>query len=266
MSQMNVSWIESLKARGFSGLSSVMTIFSFAAAGIVILAAATILGGALMLQKTEAFHQTYGSEKTNIAINATGTIVKWQGTGDPACIAEVKKNGGKDVSKCPLIQTQPTPADIAAAKKDATSFRSKVYFLLPTFIYLIPVLVLTFGLLQAGLCFMELAKGRHFAPATIRHLRNFAFAGLFFVVVSACVPLIYTLLANLIFSIDLHIFTPKPIKHFTMPAPYMPPSFAIGSRTNFAAFLIGIYAFTLAIIAALMTKASAIAEDNAQII
>jgi len=264
MDSAHISWTEALKARGLSGLSRFMAIFSFFAAAIVTITAITLFGASFLVLRTEPLHQSWGSGKRGVEVNASGFAAADLKVTDSACVADVIRKGGNDTSGCPLIPA--TPEQIAALKKASSSSLAKFYRLSSTWINLVPAAVLAFGLFQAGFCFSQLAAGKYFAPKTVRYLRNFAFAGLFFVVVSPLVPFIYTAVTNTISAINLHFFTSGPGANISLPGPYSPPRFAVGSHTNFASFLTAIYAFTLAIIAALMTKASAIAEDNAQII
>jgi hypothetical protein len=223
MNKASVLSIESLKAMGFSGLSGLMAAFTFLSAAAVMLSMCLFLSVGLFLYRADPIHKSWNYDRSAINIQTTGIVLKDQRSTDPACVAEVVRKGGSDVSKCPLVPTQPTGADVAAFKKSATSLTGKIYFFLPTLINIVPASVLSFGLFQAGLCFLQLSGGRYFAQQTIRNLRNFAFAGLFYVVITPCIPLIYALLANLISSINLHFFTPKSVTSFNLPGPYTPP-------------------------------------------
>ncbi len=200
MNQINMSWVESLKARGFSGLSRFMAIVCLITALILIIVGASMGIGLAIL----AFQPSWAKE------GIIGTLIHG-----------------------------PVHAESFATSDDLMIVLKKLMGVLAGFI---PAGILAYGLLQARQCFLQLSCGHYFTLRTISTLRNFALAGLLYVVLLLGLPL----LANIL---------PSTLKG----------TFMIGNSTTCANLLTAIYAFTLAIIAALMTKASAIAEDNAQI-
>ncbi len=121
----------------------------------------------------------------------------------------------------------------------------------------LPGVVLAYGLFQAGLCFIALARGRYLQRRTVSRLARFALAGLFFVIASPFAGHLGKMAATL---------TGKAIQLFSgdhLSATF----FAVDTTvTGVQEILIPIYAITLTIIALVMVRAARIAEDHAQIV
>ncbi len=121
----------------------------------------------------------------------------------------------------------------------------------------LPLFALAYGLARACLCFVEMAKGRFFAGRTVRHLRGFAVGGLIFVL---GLPHAQALSSGAIRLCDQ---LAKWLTH----GPHDGISASMNlSLTGVSNILITIYAVTLVVIAAVMVKASRLAEDHAQIV
>jgi hypothetical protein len=123
----------------------------------------------------------------------------------------------------------------------------------------VPLAALVFGLAQASACFVGLARGRYFERTTVRQLRNFALGGLIFMLVF---PNVNAIGDSIVGGVDMIVNALEPkgvsVHHATGRT-----SFDIA---GFAAALPVIYALTLSVIAWVMAKAAAIAEDHAQIV
>ena len=122
---------------------------------------------------------------------------------------------------------------------------------------LLPSALLAYGLVHACLCFVGIARGRHLAKATIRHLVKFALGGLLFLCLTPFASALSRLAANATFTL-VNFTWAKRVSYvydgsnMTLPilADALPP----------------IYAITLTIIALVMVRAAHIAEDHAQIV
>lgn len=120
-----------------------------------------------------------------------------------------------------------------------------------------PGVVLAFGLIQAGLCFLSLAGGRYLERKTVRRLTRFAVSGLIFVAANPLANLLGSIVAKLTTALLSFIAHEKAVTEFTQ--------FNM-KYTGAPDMLIGVYAVTLTIIALVMVRASRIAEDHAQIV
>ena len=120
-----------------------------------------------------------------------------------------------------------------------------------------PGVVLAFGLVQAGLCFLSLAGGRYLERKTVRRLTRFAVSGLIFVAANPLANLLGGVAAKLTTALLSFIAHEKAGTEFTQ--------FHM-KYTGAPDMLIGVYAVTLTVIALVMVRASRVAEDHAQIV
>ena len=256
-----------LSERGFTALSRVMSVFCYAAAGIVTLI--IIVALIIMTLIGHPMEKQIGTAKAGVHIHSA-SVNDFRRIA-PACITRVTAAHGKDFTSC-FVRATPTAADIEAARHTSESLTGRIYTFAPAVLWTIPMAALAYGLFQAGRCFARLARRAYFAPETVRALRNFAMAGLFFVVVFPLLPWIHGAVTQFIFSTDTFlrhtIFKPAPgvFFSFSMPLGYTPPVFAVNAQTSFSGVLTAVYAFTVAILAAVMSRASTLARDHAQII
>jgi hypothetical protein len=125
---------------------------------------------------------------------------------------------------------------------------------------LIPVIALTWALLSVSLCFVRIARGDYFSSNVSRRFRNFALGGLVY---------FFTLpLEDDATNFILHVIRPSMFNQvitgdkgnilFTL---YGQPESISVSRV-----MIIIYAVTVAIVAALISRAAVIEEENRQIV
>ncbi len=256
-----------LGERGFAALSRVMSVFCYAAAGVVGLI--IILALIIMMLIGHPMQKQIGTPKAGVHINSV--LTNDFRRIDPACITRVTAAHGKDFTAC-LVRAAPSAVDTENTRHASESLTGRIYTFAPMVLWTIPMAVLTYGLCRAGRCFGRLARRAYFAPETVRALRDFAMAGLFFVVAFPLLPWIHGAITHFIFSTDIFlehtIFKPAPGASwsFSMPLGYTPPVFAVGAQTSFSGVLTAIYAFTVAILAVVMSRASTLARDHAQII
>ena len=258
-----------LGERGFAGLNRVMSVFCYAAGGVVSLTIVVAL--ILMMLIGYPMDRQIGPVKGGAHIAVSDIHINAIQRSDPACLARIQGTHDHDISTC-MVDTQPTAADIASARKSMTSVMGRVYLFMPTLLWAIPMGTLAYGLFQAGACFAALGQRAYFAPKTVGYLRNFALAGLLFVVMFPMLPWLHGLVTHLIFSTDIllkqTLFKPPAgtAWAFSTPGAYTPPTVTAGGRNAFSEVLMAIYAFTVAILATVMSRASTLANDHAQII
>lgn len=120
-----------------------------------------------------------------------------------------------------------------------------------------PGVVLAFGLVQAGLCFLSIAGGKYLERRTVRRLIRFAVCGLIFVMANPLANLLGGFAAKVTTAVLSFIAREQAETQFT--------HFNL-KYTGAPDMLIGVYAITLTIIALVMVRASRIAEDHAQIV
>ncbi|NGM49658.1 hypothetical protein G5B46_08585 [Caulobacter sp. 602-2] len=122
---------------------------------------------------------------------------------------------------------------------------------------LLPSTLLAYGLVHACLCFIGIARGRHLAKATIRHLVKFALGGLLFLCLTPFASALSRLAAHVTFFLVNPTWAKKVVYVYNGANMTLP---------ILADALTPIYAVTLTIIALIMVRASRIAEDHAQIV
>lgn len=129
---------------------------------------------------------------------------------------------------------------------------------LSLFVGALPLLALSYGLLEASRCFGAMAKGRFLARATVSRLTRFAIGGLLFVVLFPHAGAMAAAVSDgLATALDFLTHAPQPIfrsTHFNF------------TVTGVSEWLNAIYALTLTVVALVMARASSIAEDHAQIV
>jgi len=129
---------------------------------------------------------------------------------------------------------------------------------LSLFVGALPLLALSYGLLEASRCFGAMARGRFLARVTVSRLTRFAIGGLFFVVLfphaGAMAAAVNQGLGT---ALDLLTHAPQPTSRSSQF------NFKV---TGMSEWLNAIYALTLTVVALVMARASSIAEDHAQIV
>ena len=187
---------------------------------------------------------------------------------DSNCPELLKKPKDQDLSKCAWTPHRLSKEELAERFK--TNFTPENLFKasVRTLLWSIPILLLARGLLEASRCLNGLSAGRYFEVATVTHLRNFATSGLFYVLLSPCVPVIGNVILHVQEAImqfywklrppghGIHIFWPDPLD-------FSHENLGIGK--TFSGFLVSLYALTLTIIATVMARASTIVEDHAEV-
>lgn len=122
---------------------------------------------------------------------------------------------------------------------------------------LLPLAALVYGLSQASLCFLGMARGEFLQRRTAARLTRFAAGGLLFVLGTPFSGVMGQAFARLTHRIMDLIIGEKSFAFFS------------GFGTTYSGVtgvLTAIYAVTLTVIAVVMVKASRIADDHAQII
>ncbi len=267
--------LQALPEGGLSLVTRIMSILSVAAAAIVVFyALLTILLG-MISSMSVPFSWSIGDTKPGTEASQTRFTTGAHVTSslpaekqlDMNC-PELTKKTGADLSKCAWLPHKPSADDIAAANKAKQTPGNWFNAAIRPVFWSLPVFLLAIGLVEAARCLNGLAQGRYFSADTVTHLRNFAIAGLLYVLLTPCMPAVANLFCNIVIWIDTLIVRTWPPHH-----PYtvsMPTSFeanaVVGGVRMFSGFLIGLYAFTLAIIATVMARASAVVEDHAEII
>ncbi len=150
------------------------------------------------------------------------------------------------------------------------NFFDNLYNLIQSVVSMTPAILMCYGLYQAALCFFALSRRRFLEAKTIVRLRNFSFSGLMFVLIS---PNIAWLLSELsafcgwVQARAIMAHLPNTPVHVDYGGPPIYNGlFRLFEAPSLSALLIVVYAFTLTIIVAVMAKASAMAEDHAQIV
>jgi len=260
--------LKDLPRGGLSALTRVMSMVSVAAAGVVVLyAVTTIVLGTITLM-APSWHWSIGKSSpgapTVVLMSATQGTTSVKSL-DMNC-AELKKPGG-DVAKCLHPDTRGA-AQIAAENQARQTLGNWFNASIRPVFWSLPVFLLALGLVEASRCLKGLAAGRPFTADTVTHLRNFAIAGLLYVLLTPCMPVLASGFYAVVMPIEgwmVRTWSPHHTFTFVMPT-WFEASSAVGGITGFSGFLIGLYAFTLAVIATVMARASAIVEDHAEII
>lgn len=265
--------LQDLPQGGLSTLTRIMSIASVAAAAIVALYAVVTIVLGMISSMSVPWTFSIGDATTGTHVAQTQfttqvtTSLPVEKRLDMTC-PELNKTTGGDISKCAWQPHTPGADEIAAANKAKQTPGNWFNAAIRPVFWSLPVFLLAMGLLEAARCLNGLAGARYFNADTVTHLRNFAIAGLLYVVLTPCMPAFANVFCTVVTWIDTLIVKAWPPHH-----PYtvaMPTSFeanaVVGGIAIFSGFLIGLYAFTLAVIAIVMAKASAIVEDHAEII
>lgn len=267
--------LRDLPQGGLSLVTRIMSIASVAAAAIVVLYAVfTIVLGTIASMSVplnwsigEAQPGPHGtkSQFSNVAqVTSSMPVEKRLDMNCP----ELKKKTGGDISKCDWLAHTPDANEIAAANKAKQTPGNWFNAAIRPVFWSVPVFLLAIGLVEAARCLNGLAGGRYFSAATVTHLRNFAICGLLYVLLTPCMPAVASLFCNALIWINTLLVKHWPPNHpftFSLPTSFEADAF-LGGVKEFSGFLIGLYAFTLAVIASVMAKASAIVDDHAEII
>jgi hypothetical protein len=155
-----------------------------------------------------------------------------------------------------MVETRPLrPEDI---KPDPVGSALDIIFVT---LQLAPLAALVFGLVEACRCFINLARGRFFDRGTVSLLRNFAFGGLVFVLLYPNRQTVAEFVGQLIDGAINQAHRGVTVHHGVLPIDVgLTPG---GTVSN---VLIVVYALALTVMAAVMAKAAAVAEDHAQIV
>jgi hypothetical protein len=268
---------QSLQAMPHSGLAlltRVMAVASLGAAGIVALyALVTILLGTISLMAVP-WHWTIGENSTGKQVTYAQVSVSQVTTSpliekqlDTDC-PELKKATGGDISKCAWLPHTPSIEELGAASKAKQTVGNWFNAAIRPVFWSVPVFILVIGLIEAARCLNGLAAGRYFSAGTVAYLRNFAIAGLLYVLLTPCMPSLANGFCNAVVWVESLYIRALPPHHpyaISMPS-YFEANAVIGGVKKFSGFLIVLYAFTLVVIAIVMAKASAIIDDHAGII
>lgn len=122
---------------------------------------------------------------------------------------------------------------------------------------MVPMVALTYGLFQACLCFVGMARGRFLHRRTVSRLMRFAGGGLVFVLANPFSGVIGRWAAGAVDGLLRFVLHERSWSVFTG---------AGMNVTGVHGLLMVVYAVTLTVIAVVMAKASAIADDHAQIV
>ena len=258
--------LQALPGRGFAALSKTMAVFSIAAAVVVTIYAVfmVVMGTLSLLSGPVNWTASATMEGTHVTVSPT--VEKKL---DMTC-PELKKMSSGDISKCAWIPTNPAMAgsppvaDADAGSPSRNGFNAAIRPVL----WSVPVFILVMGLIEAARCLNALAAGRYFDAVTVRRLRNFAVAGLLYVILTPCMPVIANLVCYLVTWVDILIIRTWPPQHgwtLFMPSYFEANADLFGIKV-YSGFLILLYAFTLTMIATVMARASAIVDDHAEII
>jgi len=250
-----------LSKEGFAGASRLMAIFSLiAAAVIVIYAIIMVVLGTLGLNG-QPLHWKAGSAYANVQFQPTS-----QKQLDMNCPQIEIKSG--DLSKCAWTNHVSTQQEVEEKARMSNTFGNWLNAFIRPALWSVPVFLLAVGLIEASRCLRGLAAGRYFEATTVRRLRNFAIAGLLYVVLTPCMPVVANLLSHVLIDIEIQILRVWP-PHGSW-SMNMPSSFTadadVGGLKDFSGLLIALYAFTLAMIAVVMARASRIITDHSEIV
>lgn len=225
-----------VRTRGLRGVSAFMAAFCGLAATLVaILTIVLFVGlGTTMVTASPNGETSWRSGSVNIQTT-------WHREITGPCSPTASKTS---------CQSTPAPAALPA--------REIATILLALSVGALPLLALTYGLLEACLCFLAMAKGRFLDRGTVARLARFAIGGLLFVLLFPHAGAMAAGVAQGLASLfDLLAHTPQPTFRSSQF------NFVV---TGLSEWLNAIYALTLTVIAVVMARASSIAEDHAQIV
>lgn len=266
--------LQDFPGSGLSALTRLMSLVSVVAAVVVALyAVVTIVLGTMSLMSA-SWSWTIG-EKANgsqvvharMSVAQVVPLPTAEKRLDMNC-PELRKKTGGDISKCSWSPVAPGPEEVAAASKAKQTAGNWFNAAIRPVFWSMPVFLLAMGLVEAARCLNGLAGGRYFTADTVTYLRNFAVAGLLYVLLTPAMPWLANIFCNAIAYVNTVIVQIWPPRHphiFSMPT-YFEANAVVGGVKVFSGFLICLYAFTLAVIATVMAKASVIVEDHAEII
>lgn len=211
--------------RGLRGLSGLMAVFC----GL----AATVLGVvAIAMVATVAIAA------------ATDKPVHWNASSKAAAIRGDSDMYRKCLSQRGTTCAKPSVREIAPATVGTAAS-------------LLPMAALVYGLSQACLCFVGMARGRFLHRQTASRLMRFATGGLLFVLFSPLSATISRTAMGLTYQL-IDVATGQ--KTIVLLSGYD------ATVSGVSGPLTAIYAITLTVIAVVMVKASTIADDHAQIV
>jgi hypothetical protein len=158
-----------------------------------------------------------------------------------------------DPTRCQVVQKLAPPGQLAKPLSQGIIDWVNVGVMLTPFVALVV------GLAEASACFVCMARRRFLGRGTVRHLRNFAVCGLAFVFLS---PHLRALAYGLDYLVDMaaNALGPKNVTVYDRFADFTLATSGVSD------VLTVIFALTLVVIASVMARAAAIAEDHAQIV
>lgn len=217
--------------RGLRGLSALMAAFC---------GFATLLTAVILI-----------SSVASAAIGAsTGRPVNWSLSSNGASTHGKFKFGA--TTTCPTLPNSVCPPATKAPRVE--NFAPLIAGMVGA---LLPLAALVYGLSQACLCFLGMAKGRFLHRKTAARLNRFAFGGLLFVLGTPFSGAVGRLFAGLAHGM-IDLVTGQKSFWFSS-------GFGM-THSGVLGLLTAIYAVTLTVIAVVMVKASTIADDHAQIV
>ena len=256
--------LQALPGRGFTALTRTMGIFSVAAAVIVALYAVIMIVLGTLSSMSGPLSWSAGVKTDGAHITISPPVEKRLDMNCP----ELKKKTGADMSKCAWLPYTSSVAEIASREKAQNTFENWFKAAISPVFWSLPVFLLVMGLVEAARCLNGLAGGRYFHATTVTHLRNFAIAGLLYVILTPCMPALANGFSHLVTWFDIliiRIWPPNEPYSSSVPTHFEANANILGIKV-FCGFLILLYAFTLAVIATVMARASAIVDDHAEII
>lgn len=248
-----------LSKEGFAGASRVMAIFSLVAAAVIVIYAIIMVFLGTISLNGQTLHWKSGAAHADVQQTSQKQM-------DMNC-PELKIKSS-DLTKCAWTNHVSTKQEVAAKARMSNSFGNWLNAFVRPALWSVPVFLLAAGLIEASRCLRGLAAGHYFEATTVQRLRNFAIAGLLYVVLTPCMPVVANLLSHILVDMEIQIIrTWPPHESWSM---NMPSSFTadadVGGLKDYSGLLIALYAFTLAMIAVVLARASRIITDHAEII
>lgn len=217
--------------RCLRGISAVMAVFcGLVATALTLLVVVTLVWSATTGWTNRPVHWKVGNDQANVA-------------------AEVERNA--------QVSCEPGKATLCPTSKP-TDIKGYLSEQLGQAMTQAPLVALVYGLFQACICFVGFARGRLLARRTVDGLVRFAVAGLVFVLVGPFAGRLGGLVADSSRKL-MDLVTGDRSVLFSVS------SYTV-SYDGVSNLLTMIYAVTLTVIAVVMVKASAIADDHAQIV
>lgn len=226
-----ITRVEIWGGRGLRSLSGVMAVFC----GL-----ATVLLGALLI----------GSFANAAIAMATGQPVNWS----------LSSKGGSvhgDFKMRQITVCSPRPGRICPTASSARRLNNTAPLIAGLVAAQAPMAALVYGLSQACLCFIGMARGRFLHRKTASRLTRFAAGGLVFVLACPFSGAIGGAAAGLTYRLFSLLTGQKTLFFFS----------SVGaSYSGISGPLTALYAVILTVIAIVLIKASIIADDHAQIV